>query len=181
MPLSCAMFYCKSELKRRSSQRRRFRYNFTSKIRTIRLTGSWPVEGPPLFVQQALPICRDGPRWSGCGLIQRMANRGGELRSCEHLSRTVVVEPMLTRLKAHDDRMARGGVVLRGVLVWRSVAAADVPALRASAKMQPPCALSQAFDATRSARLGCWVDTVSYGLRTLHVSHQKSVVQLSRR
>ena len=100
------------------------------------------------------------------------SKRGGKLRACEHLFCTIVVEPVFTRLKAHDDRVAGGGVVLRGVLVWRSVAAADVAALCASAKMQPPCALSQAFDATRSARLGRWVDPISHGFWSFHGSHQ---------
>ena len=42
-----------------------------------------------------------------------------------------------------------------------------MPALRASAKMEPPSAQSQAFDATCSAWLGRWVDTIPLGLHRL--------------
>ena len=44
---------------------------------------------------------------------------------------------------------------------------ADVTAFGASAKMQPPSAPSQAFDATCSARLGRRVDTIPFGLHRL--------------
>jgi hypothetical protein len=47
------------------------------------------------------------------------------------------------------------------MLIWRRIAAADVTAFGASAKMQPPSAHSQAFDATRSAWLGRRVDTIT--------------------
>ena len=40
-------------------------------------------------------------------------------------------------------------------------------ALGASAKMQPPSAQSQTFDATCSAWLGRWVDTIPLGLHRL--------------
>jgi hypothetical protein len=42
-----------------------------------------------------------------------------------------------------------------------------VTAFGASAKMQPPSAQSQAFDATCSAWLGRWVDTIPLGLHSL--------------
>jgi hypothetical protein len=42
-----------------------------------------------------------------------------------------------------------------------------VTALGASAKMEPPSAESQAFDAACSARLGRWVDTIHLGLHLL--------------
>ena len=42
-----------------------------------------------------------------------------------------------------------------------------MPAFGASAKMEPPSAQSQAFDATYSAWLGRWVDTIPLGLHGL--------------
>jgi hypothetical protein len=46
------------------------------------------------------------------------------------------------------------------MLIRRSIAAADVTAFGASAKMKPPTAQSRAFDATSSAWLGRRVDTI---------------------
>ena len=93
-----------------------------------------------------------------------MAVRSGNLRTGEGFFSTVVVKPMLARLEALDDRVPRGGEVFRCMLTWRAVAAADVTALRAPAKMKPPFACSGAFDAACSARLGRRVDTISFGL-----------------
>jgi hypothetical protein len=42
-----------------------------------------------------------------------------------------------------------------------------VTALGASAKMQPPSAQTQAFDAACSARIDCWIDTISLRLHRL--------------
>jgi hypothetical protein len=119
---------------------------------------------PPLFVKQRLPICRHRSGRSGRRLIQRMTVRGVKLRAVDEFLRAIVVKPPLTRLETRDDRMARGGVMFRCVLIWRRVAAADVTAFGASAKMKPPCAHSQTFDATGSAWLDRRVDTVPLGL-----------------
>src|SRR5581483_9979921 len=89
-----------------------------------------------------------------------MAVGARKLRAGEGFSRAIVVKPFLARLEAHDDRVAGGAKVFGRVLTWRTVAAADVAALRAAAKMQPPSARSQAFDATCSARLHRGVDAV---------------------
>src|SRR5438309_1379014 len=93
-----------------------------------------------------------------------MTMRGGQSRSGEGFFSTVVVKPTLTRLEARDDRVPGGGVMFRRMLIWRTVAAPDVTTFGASAKMEPPFALSQAFDAARTAWLGRGVDTVSHGL-----------------
>ena|SRR5580692_4981001 len=53
------------------------------------------------------------------------------------------------------------------MLAWRAIAAADVTALGASAKMKPPSASSRAFDATCSAWLGGGVDTILLGFHRL--------------
>src|SRR5271155_3978729 len=90
-------------------------------------------------------------------LIQRMRVRSGKLLAGEGFLSTVVVKPMLAWLEARDYRVTRGGVVFRCMLTWRTIAAADVTAFGASAKMKPPFARGHAFDATCSAWLGCWV------------------------
>src|ERR1700735_611437 len=104
-----------------------------------------------------------------------MRMRSVQFRASEKILSTIVVKPFLARLEACDYRVTRSGIVFRCMLIWRSIAAADVPAFSASAKMQPPCALSQAFDATCSARLSRWVDTIPLGfhglLPDLHLLH----------
>ena len=74
---------------------------------------------------------------------------------------------MLPGLEARDDRVTRSGVMLRRMLIWRTVTAADVTAFGASAKMKPPSALGHAFDATCSAWLDRCVDTVPLRLHRL--------------
>ena len=118
----------------------------------------------PLFVKQRLPVRRHRAGRSGHRLLQRMTVRSVKLRAGEGLFCTIVVKPLLAGLEACDDRMTRSGVMFRCMLTWRGVATADVTAFGASAKMQPPAALSQTFDATCSARLGRRVDTVPLGL-----------------
>ena len=86
--------------------------------------------------------------------------RGVKLRAGEELSSTIVVKPSLTWLEARDYRVTRSRVMFRCMLIWGSITAADVPAFATSAKMQPPPAQNRAFDATRSAWLGCGVDAI---------------------
>jgi hypothetical protein len=81
-------------------------------------------------------------------------------RAGEGFFSTEVVKPILARLEARDDRVPRGGVVFRCMPIWGTIAAADVTTFGASAKMKPPSALSQTFDATCSAWLGRRVDTI---------------------
>src|SRR5262245_49006854 len=69
----------------------------------------------------------------------------------------VAEEPVLSRLKAADDRMA-GSLRVRGrVLRRRGVATADVAALRAPPQVDPPAG-SVAFDAAGTARRNRWLD-----------------------
>jgi hypothetical protein len=121
----------------------------------------------PLFVQQRLPVSGHRSGRSRHRLILRMRMRSGKLRAFEEFLCTIVVKPILAWLEARDDRMTRGRVMFRCMLVWRSITASDVTAFGASAKMQPPLAYSQAFDATRSACLGRWVDTIPLGFHRL--------------
>ena len=124
-------------------------------------------KGRPLFVKQRLPVRRHRAGRSGHRLIQRMTVRSVKLRAGEGFFCTIVVKPLLAGLEARDDRVTRSGVMFRCMLTWRGVAAADVTAFGASAKMQPPAALSQTFDATCSARLRRWIDAVPLGLHWL--------------
>jgi hypothetical protein len=93
-----------------------------------------------LFVKQRLPVCRHPFGRSRRRLIQRMRVRRGKFWAGEGFLRTIVVKPMLARLETRDNRVTRGGVMFRCMLTWRTIAAADVTALRASAKMKPPSA-----------------------------------------
>ena len=93
--------------------------------------------------------------------------RGLEPRAGEEFFGPIVVEPPLTRLEARDDRVTRSGVMFRCMLVRRTIAAADVTAFGASAKMKPPSAQSRAFDATCSAWLGRRVDAIPLRLHRL--------------
>src|ERR1700720_1090063 len=95
---------------------------------------------PPLFVKQHLPVCRHPFGRSGRRLIQRMRVRSGKLRAGEGFLGTIVVKPPLARLETRDNRVTGGGEMFRCMLTWRTIAAADMTALRASAKMKPPSA-----------------------------------------
>lgn len=91
----------------------------------------------------------------------------GKLRAGEGFLSAVVVKPMLAWLEARDYWVTCGSVVLRCMLTWGTIAAADVTAFGASAKMQPPFARGHAFDATCSAWLGRCVDTIPDGFHRL--------------
>src|SRR6202035_1062143 len=93
-----------------------------------------------LFVKQRLPVCRHRSVRSGRRLIQRMRLRSGKFWAGEGFLRTIVVKPMLARLETGDNRVTRSGKMFRCMLTWRTIAAADVTALRASAQMKPPSA-----------------------------------------
>ena len=93
--------------------------------------------------------------------------RSAKLRAGDELLGTIVVKPLLARFETGDYRVTRSGAVFRRMLIWRTIAAADVPAFGASAKMQPPSAQSQAFDATCSAWLDRRVDTIPLRLHRL--------------
>src|SRR5215831_12420281 len=82
-------------------------------------------------------------------------------------------EPVLPRLEAADHRMAGFLSVPGGVLGWRGVAAADVPALGAAAQVQPPAGDGLAFDAAgaagRHGRVHAW-----------HFGHDRSLTVVER-
>src|SRR5882724_2105071 len=87
-----------------------------------------------------------------------MAFRRSEFRPVVILVLVVVPEPILARLERPDDGMSGLTPMCRCVPGQRIVAAADVPARRAAAQMDPPAAARIALDATRAARRNRWVD-----------------------
>src|SRR5690242_16113640 len=93
------------------------------------------------------PTCRSGHR-----LVERVVMRGSEHGAVEILLGGVVPEPVLPGLEALDDRMPGVGGVVAGVLRRRRVAAPDMPAMGAAAKVEPPAVRGQALCATRAAR-----------------------------
>jgi hypothetical protein len=115
------------------------------------LVASWE---PALVVEQCLPICGHAASRSRHGLICRMGVGRGKNRSGKEVAGTVIVKPPFPGLETRDYRVTGRRIVLRCVLIWRGIAAANVTALGASAKMQPPAAHRQAFDTACTARLG---------------------------
>jgi hypothetical protein len=113
-------------------------------------------------VQEAFPLWGYPAGGSRYGLFCRMRGRAVELRALKSFSRSVIVEPVLARFEAADNRVPCGGVVLRCMLAWRSIAAADVTALGASAEMQPPSVRCQAFDAACTAWFRVQIDSCSF-------------------
>ena len=98
-------------------------------------------------MQAALPVSRHAPGRSGYRLCQRVVLRRSKDRAVGVLLRGVVPEPILTRLEAGYDGVARRLCVSRSVLRGRAVAAADVTALSAAPQVEPPAAGRQALHA----------------------------------
>ena len=94
-----------------------------------------------------------------------MPTRARQLGSRKKISLPVVVEPVFTVLETIDNGMAGSRVVLRGMLVRRTVAAADMTAFGAAAKVQPPGARRHALDATCTAGLRVQIYSLVF---TLH-------------
>ena len=104
-------------------------------------------------VQVAAPVAGTRPAGPGAGWSSGWCSGGGQRRAARrYCSVAVVPEPALARLEAADHRVP-GGLRVRGrVLGRRGVAAADVPALRAAAQVEPPAAGRLALDAAGAAR-----------------------------
>src|SRR2546429_6839445 len=84
-----------------------------------------------LVVHVLAPVARHSSLRPGHALVDRVMLRRRELRPLVGLLGFVAVKPVLTRLEAADERVARSRSVRGRVLHGRRVAAADVPALRA--------------------------------------------------
>jgi hypothetical protein len=57
-------------------------------------------------VEKAFPVCRNSPGWAGYGLVPWVVLRAGQARTIEELAGAVVVEPVLARFEATDNRVA---------------------------------------------------------------------------
>ena len=113
----------------------------------------------PLPVQQGAPIARDSTLGAWDRLIYWMRARRLQFFARDHGVFSVVVKPILTRFEAGNNRMSVRFGMLGGVLARRAITAADVTALRAAPKMQPPSAGRQAFHAAISTRFRSGVDS----------------------
>ena len=111
-----------------------------------------PIAGS--LVQERFPVGWHPSGGSRYGLACGMRVRRKQFRTFDHRARLVIVEPILTRLEAGNDWMPRRFRMLGGMLIRRTVAASDVPALRTAAEMEPPAVRRrQAFYASVAARL----------------------------
>ena len=64
-----------------------------------------------------------------------------QLRTFDHPLGFVIVEPILARLEAGNDRMPSGRRMPGRMLAGRTVAATDMTTLGAAAQMKPPAFL----------------------------------------
>jgi hypothetical protein len=113
-----------------------------------------------ILVQQRFPVGRHSSHRSRHGLILVMRMRRKQPHTLDRCPLLVIVEPILTRLEAGNDRMPRCRGMLGCMLARRTVAASDVPALRAPAEMKPPTfRRRQAFHTPIAARLRSGVDS----------------------
>ena len=90
------------------------------------------------LIQQRFPIGRHSSRRSRSRLILRMRMRRKQFRAIDHPLLLVIVEPILTRLEAGNNRMPRRRRMLRRMLIRRTVTAPDVSTLGTAAEMKPP-------------------------------------------
>src|ERR1700683_5002495 len=112
------------------------------------------------LVQQRFPIGWNPPRRPGYCLIQRMRMRRKQLRALDHPPLLIIVEPILTRLEAGNDRMPCRCRMLGCMLTRRTVTASDVPTLGTPTEMKPPTfRRRQAFHAPVATRLRSGVDS----------------------
>src|SRR5258706_10492950 len=106
------------------------------------------------FVEVIFPIRGDAPLWSRRRLVKGPRSRRRQPGAVERLSGCIVPEPVLTRLEACYDKVASLAKVRSGVLVWRRIATADVPAFGAAPQMEPLLANSKTLDTSCSTRNG---------------------------
>jgi len=97
---------------------------------------------------------------------KRGLKRRRQFHTLDHPLRLVIKEPLLTRLKAANDRMPRLGRMLGCMLVRRTVATSDVPTLRAPAEMKPPGVTGRQ---TLHASVAAWFRSrIDFGVMSLH-------------
>ncbi len=89
-------------------------------------------------MQQRFPIGWNSSSGSRCGLTFGMRMWRKQLHTLDHPSLLVIVEPILTRLEAGNDRMPRCRRMFGCMLTRRTVTASDVPTFRTPTEMKPP-------------------------------------------
>ena len=87
------------------------------------------------LVQERFPIGRHPSRGSRCGLTFGMRVRRKQRHTRDHPLLLVIVEPVLTRFEAGNDRMLCRRRMLGCMLTRRAITASDVPTLRTPTEM----------------------------------------------
>src|SRR5437764_15388191 len=113
------------------------------------------------LVKTYLPVQRHTTPRTGNRLVRGVVRWWCEPRPLHVVISSVVVEPVLTRLEARQDRMARGAGVRRCMLRWRLVATTDMAAGRAPTQVKPPPADSLTVLAAGTARNSGRIDQVA--------------------
>lgn len=111
-------------------------------------------------MQATLPVGRHSSLRTWYRLSDRVTLRASKGRSRTELVEGVIPEPVLTRLETPHHVVPGLLGMSCGVLVGRTVAAADVAASGAAPEMKPPAVLREALDAANAARQNIRVDRV---------------------
>jgi hypothetical protein len=82
------------------------------------------------------------------------------MRAAHEAFGDVAVKPILARLEASDNRMARRAVVRGRMFSQRLIAAADVSALGASAQVKPPAVFGETLDTAGARRRDVGLDAL---------------------
>jgi hypothetical protein len=148
--------------------------------------------GPPLFdnitseeskrqlVQERFPVgwhpsCRSRRR-----LIFRMRVRRKQLHTLDHPLLLVIEEPLLTRFEAGNDRMPCRCRMPGCMLARGTVAASDVPTLRAPAEVKPPTFRGrQTFHTPIATRFRSGVDSALIFLHPVSLTFLLSAKRIS--
>jgi hypothetical protein len=109
-------------------------------------------------MQPAGPVERDPVDWARARLIDWVVSGRGKSRADEQLIGTDVQEPVLIGFVARDHWVSVSARVVARVLRGGGVAAPDVAARGASAQMEPPAAVTFAFDTSGARRPDIGID-----------------------
>jgi hypothetical protein len=109
-------------------------------------------------MQESLPIRGDAAPRTWHRLVQRVMARGGQNGAFHVLLARVVPEPAFAGFVTLDDRVSGIDRMPGGVLGRRGIATADVAALGAATKIEPPPAGCETLDTARAARRNRGID-----------------------
>lgn len=91
------------------------------------------------------------------------------LQGIKHYFIHIAPTPLFTPLKRPDDGMTAGVVVTGGMLVWRRIAATNMPAGHAESQMYPDATNAQAIFTAISTRLH-WFNLIKMRTSLSHCS-----------